>query len=165
MRLVDQFRGVRHTFESNRGRTFLTLVGIMIGAGSIVLLASLLSGGQEALLNADQGAADTDIVQVDADEAPAKEAERTRRELGRYDSQFLDDAPTVDGVEAQLRALERRAQSQGVAIAIGHPHEVTLDAIAYWAAHEDGFSLVDLRTAIRLKTERAAMSALASARR
>jgi putative ABC transport system permease protein len=99
MRLVDQFRSVRHTFESNRGRTFLTLVGIMIGAGSIVLLASLLSGGQEALLNADQGAADTDIVQVDSDEAPAKQVQKTRRELGRYDSQVLDDSPTLPGVE------------------------------------------------------------------
>jgi putative ABC transport system permease protein len=99
MRLVDQLRSVRHTFDANRGRTALTLVGIMIGAGSIVLLASLLSGGQEALLNADQGAADTDIVQVDSDEAPAKQARKTRRELGRYDSEILDDAPTLPGVQ------------------------------------------------------------------
>ena len=99
MRLVDQIRSVRHTFDSNRGRVALTLLGIMIGAGSIVLLASLLSGGQEALLNADQGAADTDIVQVDSDEAPAKQAQKTRRELGRYDSEVLDDSPTLPGVQ------------------------------------------------------------------
>lgn len=99
MRLVDQLRSVRHTFDANRGRTALTLVGIMIGAGSIVLLASLLSGGQEALLNADQGAADTDIVQVDSDEAPAKQAQKTRRELGRYDSEVLDESPTLPGVQ------------------------------------------------------------------
>ncbi|HWE29521.1 MAG TPA: ABC transporter permease [Polyangia bacterium] len=99
MRLVDQFRSVRHTFDANRGRTLLTLIGIMIGAGSIVLLASLLSGGQEALLNADQGAADTDIVQVDADEAPAKQVQKTRRELGRYDSQVLAGSPTLPGVQ------------------------------------------------------------------
>src|SRR5262245_563515 len=99
MRLVDQLRSVRHTFDANRGRTALTLIGIMIGAGSIVLLASLLSGGQEALLNADQGAADTDIVQVDSDEAPAKQVQKTRRELGRYDSEVLNDSPTLPGVQ------------------------------------------------------------------
>ena len=37
MRIVDQLRSVRHTFDSNRGRAALTLLGIMIGAGSIVL--------------------------------------------------------------------------------------------------------------------------------
>jgi putative ABC transport system permease protein len=99
MRFVDQLRSVRHTFDANRGRTALTLIGIMIGAGSIVLLASLLSGGQEALLNADQGAADTDIVQVDADEAPAKQAKKTRRELGRNDSEVLDDSPVLPGAQ------------------------------------------------------------------
>jgi polysaccharide deacetylase 2 family uncharacterized protein YibQ len=66
---------------------------------------------------------------------------------------FLDDVPTVDAVDAQLRALEARARQQGAAIAIGHPHEITLDAVAYWAAHHDGFELVTLREAIRRKTE------------
>ncbi len=99
MRLVDQLRSVRHTFDANRGRTALTLIGIMIGAGSIVLLASLLSGGQEALLNADQGAADTDIVQVDADEPPAKQVQKTRKELGRGDAQLLDGSPVLPGVQ------------------------------------------------------------------
>ncbi|MGH8324602.1 MAG: ABC transporter permease, partial [Steroidobacteraceae bacterium] len=56
-----------------------------------------LSGGQEALLNADQGAADTDIVQVDADEAPAKDAQKTRRELGRTDDRILDGSPVLPG--------------------------------------------------------------------
>ena len=66
---------------------------------------------------------------------------------------FLDNVATIDAVDAQLRALEKRAKEQGVAIAIGHPHEITLDAVAYWAAHESGFDLVPLREAIRLKTE------------
>lgn len=66
---------------------------------------------------------------------------------------FLDDVPTIDGVDAQLRVLEAKARAQGVAIAIGHPHEITLDAVAYWAAHERGFDLVPLREAIRRKTE------------
>src|SRR5262249_4150109 len=51
---------------------------------------------------------------------------------------FLDDVVTKDAVDAQLRALEAKARAQGAAIAIGHPHDVTLDAVAYWAAHEKG---------------------------
>jgi polysaccharide deacetylase 2 family uncharacterized protein YibQ len=78
---------------------------------------------------------------------------------------FLDDAPTIDGVDAALHMLETRARRQGAAIAIGHPHEVTLDAIAYWIAHEEGFRLITLREAIRLKTEQEARARLGLAGR
>lgn len=67
---------------------------------------------------------------------------------------FLDNVATIDAIDAQLRALEAKAHAQGTAIAIGHPHELTLDAVAYWAAHQDGFELVTLREAMRRKTER-----------
>ena len=64
---------------------------------------------------------------------------------------FLDDLATLDGIDAQLRALESRARANGVAIAIGHPHALTLDAVGYWTRHETGFRLVTLGEAIRLK--------------
>lgn len=64
---------------------------------------------------------------------------------------FLDDVDNIDAIDAQLRALERKAQEQGIAIAIGHPREITLDAVAYWAAHRSGIELVSLSEAIRLK--------------
>jgi hypothetical protein len=76
---------------------------------------------------------------------------------------FLDDVDNIDAVDAQLHALEKRAKEQGVAIAIGHPHENTLDAVAYWAQHQSGFRLVPLREAIRLKLE--ARTSLALLRR
>jgi hypothetical protein len=68
---------------------------------------------------------------------------------------FLDDVENIDAVDVQLRTLEKQAKETGIAIAIGHPHEITLDAISYWAAHQQGFTLVSLKDAIRLKTERA----------
>jgi hypothetical protein len=74
---------------------------------------------------------------------------------------FLDDVETIDAVDAQLRALEARAKQQGTAIAIGHPHEITLDAVAYWAAHHAGFELIPLSEAIRRKSEREARLSLA----
>jgi hypothetical protein len=69
---------------------------------------------------------------------------------------FLDDEQTAGAVGAQLQELEVRARSQGVAIAIGHPHEVTLAALAAWTARASarGFTLVPLSEALRLKAER-----------
>jgi polysaccharide deacetylase 2 family uncharacterized protein YibQ len=64
---------------------------------------------------------------------------------------FLDNVATVEAVDAQLRVLEAKARAQGAAIAIGHPHEFTLDAIASWAAHHEGVALVTLREAMRRK--------------
>lgn len=78
---------------------------------------------------------------------------------------FLDDVATIDAVDVQLHALERRAREQGAAIAIGHPREITLDAVAYWAAHHAGFDLISLDEAIRRKTEREARMSLSLAGR
>jgi len=99
VRFVDQIRSVRHTFESNRGRVALTLLGIMIGAGSIVLLASLLSGGQEALMAANQGATDANLVRVDPDEPATKDLQKTRRELNQGDAETLDASPVLSDVQ------------------------------------------------------------------
>jgi polysaccharide deacetylase 2 family uncharacterized protein YibQ len=77
---------------------------------------------------------------------------------------FLDDEQSADAVGAQLMELETRARAAGVAIAIGHPHDVTLAALQAWTTHAaaHGFVLVPLAEAIRLKTEREARQTLAA---
>jgi polysaccharide deacetylase 2 family uncharacterized protein YibQ len=79
---------------------------------------------------------------------------------------FLDDEETADAVDAQFQALEARARAQGIAIAIGHPHDVTLSAIAAWTARAGarGFVLVPLAEAMQLKTERDVRQASAATR-
>jgi hypothetical protein len=67
---------------------------------------------------------------------------------------FLDDDPQPDAVRAQLDRLEREAKRNGVAIAIGHPHDVTLKLLTAWLAHDHGVGLVPLDQAIRMKAER-----------
>jgi putative ABC transport system permease protein len=99
MRLADQLRSVRHTFDANRGRTALTLLGIMIGAGSILLLASLLRGGEEALVSTAQNATDADLVRVDKDEPATKDLQKTRRELSQGDAELLDGSPLLPGAQ------------------------------------------------------------------
>jgi polysaccharide deacetylase 2 family uncharacterized protein YibQ len=68
---------------------------------------------------------------------------------------FLDDNPAPAAVAAQLEALAREARRTGAAIAIGHPHAVTLKALAQWLAQDHGVTLVPLDVAMRLKRERA----------
>lgn len=47
-----------------------------------------------------------------------------------YRNVFLDDMQTVDAVHAQLIRAVRDARQNGFAIAIGHPHPATLQALA-----------------------------------
>lgn len=72
---------------------------------------------------------------------------------------FLDDVESRGAVESQLAEVERIARETGVAIAIGHPHEVTLRALQVWTAYASarGYRLIPVSTAIRLKTEQEAM--------
>ena len=67
---------------------------------------------------------------------------------------FLDDVQKPDVVAAQLSLLQKAARAGGVAIAIGHPHDVTLGMLARWCASLKGYELVPVGIAIRLKTER-----------
>jgi polysaccharide deacetylase 2 family uncharacterized protein YibQ len=66
---------------------------------------------------------------------------------------FLDDDPRAPAVSAELEMLSREARRSGVAIAIGHPHDVTLRLLAQWLAQDHGVTLVPLDEAIRLKAE------------
>ena len=68
---------------------------------------------------------------------------------------FLDDDPSPAAVSAELEMLAREAKRSGIAIAIGHPHDVTLKLLAAWLAQDHGVSLVPLDEAIRMKAERA----------
>ena len=45
---------------------------------------------------------------------------------------FLDHEITTEFLEKQLEEMERLAKTQGHAIAIGHPHQVTIDALKKW---------------------------------
>lgn len=66
---------------------------------------------------------------------------------------FLDDEETHGAIVAQLQRLEGLAKEQGLAIAIGHPYGVTLDALAKWTADTRlrGIVLVSVGEAVRLK--------------
>lgn len=77
---------------AHRVRAGLTVLGIVIGAGSIVLLASLLHGGRAFLVHANQEASDDDVIEVHGEEPPPAQRERTTRPLSRGDVTAMQGA-------------------------------------------------------------------------
>jgi len=63
---------------------------------------------------------------------------------------FLDHEMTPTAVALALTRLEALARRQGTAIAIGHPHDVTIQALARWLPRlrERGFELIPLSAAL-----------------
>lgn len=66
---------------------------------------------------------------------------------------FLDNEITREAVLKQIAELELLAKRHGAAIAIGHPHDVTLVALAGWlpTLAERGFQAVPVTTIVRRK--------------
>ena len=64
---------------------------------------------------------------------------------------FLDNDLDAAKIRAQLAELERVARRRGQAIAIGHPHDVTVDVLAEWIpeARRKGFVLVPVSTIVK----------------
>lgn len=82
---------------AHRVRAVLTLLGVAIGAGSIVLLASLVHGGEQALVQADQEASDQDVVEAHPQETPAAARGKTTHPLSRRDADSLAKSPALGG--------------------------------------------------------------------
>jgi polysaccharide deacetylase 2 family uncharacterized protein YibQ len=63
---------------------------------------------------------------------------------------FLDNEADLDAIRGQLAATERIARRRGVAIAIGHPHDLTIEALRGWlpTLEERGFALVPISTVV-----------------
>ena len=90
----------------------------------------------------------------DSRTGPDSQAEAAARAAGVMTAGrdiFLDDDQSAAAVSAELENLAREAKRTGVAIAIGHPHDVTLKLLAAWLAKDHGVTLVPLDEAIRLK--------------
>ena len=96
----------------------------------------------------------------DSRTGPDSQAEAVARAAGVMTAGrdvFLDDDQSAAAVSAELETLAREARRTGVAIAIGHPHDVTLKLLAAWLAKDHGVTLVPLDEAIRLKNQHTSM--------
>jgi uncharacterized protein len=80
--------------------------------------------------------------------AAAVAAERGLPHISR--DVFLDDDMSAKAVRIQLEQTERVARKKGYAVAIGHPHTVTLQALEEWIpdAEQRGFTFVPLNSLV-----------------
>lgn len=64
---------------------------------------------------------------------------------------FLDNDQSADAVGARLAEVERIARSRGQAVAIGHPHDATIAALAAWlpTLEARGFALVPISAIVK----------------
>lgn len=64
---------------------------------------------------------------------------------------FLDDEESVEAVRRKLAEAEAVARRQGFVVAIGHPHEATLQALAEWlpTVQGKGFALAPATAVLR----------------
>lgn len=87
---------------------------------------------------------------LDSNTSPKSIGLKTARERGLPSigrDVFLDDDPTPEAIRKQLEVTERIARRKGAAVAIGHPHEATIDTVQAWAAEAKnrGIELVPVR--------------------
>ena len=66
---------------------------------------------------------------------------------------FLDNEIDLNYVRRQLATAERVARRNGVAVAMGHPHDATLEALRGWlpTLEERGFVLIPVSAAVARK--------------
>ncbi len=72
---------------------------------------------------------------LDSRTTAASQAARIAAEMGVPHAErhvFLDNSESGPAVRARLAEVEALARSQGYAVAIGHPRDATLDALAEW---------------------------------
>jgi polysaccharide deacetylase 2 family uncharacterized protein YibQ len=103
-------------------------------------------------------AARAGLLFVDSRTTPASVALDVAREKRMPSARrdvFLDHEATPEAVRAALRRLEETARRQGHAIAIGHPHDATVEALAEWlpTLAARGFALVPVSHVVRLQAQ------------
>ena len=126
----ERIRALR-ALTGQRLRTVLTLLGIMIGSGSIVLVAGLVHGAEVALVAANQSVSGSDLVQIRAQDLPPRERMRGRPELSRSDAAALADSPMGQNRLAHSESSQEvRAQSgakrKAARIVSGRPESIEL---------------------------------------
>lgn len=99
MSLLD----ILQSIFAQRLRAALTILGIVIGTGSIILLASLIEGGGDYLATANQGISDDDVVTVKTKRPSPKDADRTTRALSRTDAEAIAAAHPESLVAAESK--------------------------------------------------------------
>ena len=131
MRVGDHLRSLHRTLLGNRARVLLTLLGMVIGSGTIVLLASLLRGGREALVRTSQMATESDLIDMWRDEPRTSELKKTRRTLQAGDAEMLAGSPLLEGAQVLSKGYKEsratyHAKEKNVSIDANTPASLSM---------------------------------------
>ena len=91
---------------------------------------------------------------LDSRTTPSSVGDQVAQEIGVPSvarNVFLDDDESIDAVRRKLAETEGVARRQGFAVAIGHPHAATIQALAEWlpGVAAKGFALAPLSAVLR----------------
>ena len=94
-----------------------------------------------------------DVLYLDSRTSPASIAENMARLYSVATTNrdvFIDHENTPEFIESALRKVEKTARRKGSAIAIGHPHPQTVDALKEWlpTLEAKGFQLVPITAVV-----------------
>ncbi|NUO49116.1 MAG: ABC transporter permease [Polyangiaceae bacterium] len=135
---------VLSALRARAGRAWLTMLGVAIGSGAIVLLVSLLTSGKDALHAAAQDASESDVVVLRRDSPPEHQRRRAGRGLDREDARVLSSAPSLGGArvlgESSRQTVAKHGAKEKRITLVGTEHEAS---IVYRLTVESGRFLDD----------------------
>ncbi|HEY9857809.1 MAG TPA: ABC transporter permease [Stenomitos sp.] len=98
MTFLDELRSVLATLKAQRARAFLTLLGIILGVGTLVVLSSAIEGLGKYMERSMQQAAGEDVINVSR-RWWEDETGKAGVPLNRFDSRALESAETLAGAQ------------------------------------------------------------------
>ena len=121
-------------------------------------MGSAFTASRDQILPVLQELKKRNLLFLDSRTSAKSVAYETAREIGLTSTVrdvFLDDNQSAENVAAMLEKTEQVALKHGDAVAIGHPHAITLAVLKEWIpkAKARGIQLVPLSTVIH-KRER-----------
>lgn len=98
MTFLEEIRSVLATLRAQRFRAFLTLLGIILGVGTLVVLSSAIEGLGKYMERGMQQAAGEDVINVSR-RWWAEDTGKVGAPLDRFDSRALETAGTLEGAQ------------------------------------------------------------------
>ena len=105
MNFLEQVMTVWRALLANKLRSFLTLLGVIMGVGTIVLLSSLVAGGLASIKRTVDSASGDDVLEVWVDTWAAKGT--PPRKLSSADMRSLSTASGLEGTSVVPQLNDR----------------------------------------------------------
>ncbi len=153
------YLGVNHTAEELEKRIAANLDAFSGYAGVNNHMGSAFTSHAPGMKIFMQALKKRNVFFLDSKTASESVAESAAREAGirtTHRDVFLDHYEDTAHVVAALEQVERVARKHGSAVAIGHPKDVTLDALMQWlpTLEAKGFDLISMSAMIERRQKR-----------